>query len=85
MQYLTKSFYSKFHIANANNKPRIDTECCVNKLNKWLSDPDQQDVKVDNFSFEHDWSVESDHKEWDVGVLVLTKCRTKLTIIYHHV
>lgn len=69
MQYLTKNFYSKYHVTTVNSK--IDNKGCIKKLNKWLAKPDQQDVKVDNFSFIQEWGLESEY-------------RTRLTIIYHH-
>lgn len=72
MQYLTKNFYSKYHVTVVNGSPKIDTKGCIKKLNKWLANPDQQDVKVDDFDFKQEWGVESQY-------------RTRLTIIYHHV
>lgn len=72
MQYLTKNFYSKYHVTVVNGSPKIDTKGCIKKLNKWLAKPDQQDVKVDDFDFKQEWGVESQY-------------RTRLTIIYHHV
>lgn len=71
MQYLTKNFYSKYHITVVNGSPKIDTKGCIKKLNKWLAKPDQQDVKVDDFDFKQEWGVESQY-------------RTRLMIIYHH-
>lgn len=71
MQYLNKSFYSKYHITIVNDNPKIDTKVCIKKLNKWLSKPDQQDVKVDYFRFKQEWGVEYEY-------------RTRLIIIYHH-
>lgn len=50
MQYLTKNFHSKYHTTTVNGNPKIDTKDWIKKLNKWLAKPDQQDVKVDNFS-----------------------------------
>ena len=72
MQYLTKNFHSKFHIAVVTEQSDNDIKCCINKLNKWLSKQNQQDVKVDNFNFSQEWSGS------------ISECRTNLTIIYHH-
>ena len=72
MQYLTKSFNSKFLTQDGIYQPKIDVKGCVKKLNKWLARLDQQDVKVDDFNFTIEWSTD------------LVHYHTKLVIIYHH-
>ena len=72
MQYLTKSFHSKVNTDTSGSKSNIDANDCVKKLNKWLAKSNQQDVKVDDFSFTVDWLNIADY-------------RTNLVIIYHHV
>lgn len=73
MQYLTKSFHTKIQNQKfTGDVPKIDVKGCVKKLNKWLANPDQQDVKVDDFNFTMDWSTDTIHYH------------TKLVIIYHH-
>ena len=71
MQYLTKNFHSKYHMTVINGSPKIDTKGCIKKLNKWLAKPDQQDVKVDDFSIDKEW-------------LNISQYLTRITIIYHH-
>lgn len=75
MQYLTKNFHSKYHTTTVNGNPKIDTDGCIKKLNKWLAKPDQQDVKVDDFSI---------NNEINKGWLNISQYSTVLTIIYHH-
>lgn len=71
MQYLIKIFHSKVNTEKSGDKYNINAKDCIKKLNKWLAKPEQQDVKVDDFSLTVDWLNISDY-------------RTNLVIIYHH-
>ena len=87
MQYLTKSFHSKFKLIRIDgNETESDLKQCIKKLNKWLAKPDQQDVKVDDFNFTKEFNYDNDiNYENDVTYQYPKKFCVKLTIIYHHV
>ena len=94
MQYLTKSFHSKFEPVTINgNETMSGLKQCIKKLNKWLAKSDQQDVKVDDFDLTTEINVDDtisygndvtyQYPE-DVKYQYPKKFRCILTIIYHH-
>ena len=74
MEYLTNSFYGNKVNKSAYIEPYYsdeDVKNCVKKLNKWLANYDQQDVKVDAFKI-------------DTELVDIAQYTTVLTIVYHH-
>ena len=90
MQYLTKSFHTKFKVPNDIDTSKSDFKGCVKKLNKWLAKSSQQDVKVDDFNFTMERTtdyngenIKIDYND-EVTYQYPEMVCTKLVIVYHH-